>query len=244
MSLLSRWEKRLESFVEGLFARTFKGPLHPIEIARQLGRAMDEGQTPSVSRTYAPNVFTVVLNPRDHDGLAGFLEALVAEMAAYLQEHAESRRYTLVGPLRVDIQPSEAVEAGKTQVQTRTVSGPSTGAAGEPEEVADTRVYRVGATQEQAFLVVAEGEPRGATFRLTARSVVVGRLECCDIVIPDRNVSREHFRIERTAEGAVAVDLDSTNGTFVNGERVRRRPLRPGDRIQIGTTVLEYRQEE
>jgi pSer/pThr/pTyr-binding forkhead associated (FHA) protein len=42
----------------------------------------------------------------------------------------------------------------------------------------------------------------------------------------------------------LVVDLNSTNGTFVNGERVRRHLLRPGDRIRIGMTALEYREEE
>jgi hypothetical protein len=245
MSLLARWEKRLESFVEGLFARAFKGPLHPVEIARQLGRAMEAGQTPSVSRTYAPNAFTVVLNPQDHEVFAGFQEALTAELVAYLQEHAEGRDYTLVGPLQVHVQSSETVEPGKVHVQARTVSGPSAAAAtDEPTEVADTRVYRTGGTPKLAMLVVMEGEPRGATLSLTAHGAVVGRREGCDIVIPDPNVSREHLRIERTVEGTLVVDLGSTNGTFVNGERVRRRLLRPGDRIRIGTTALEYREQE
>lgn len=242
MSLLSRWEKRLESLVEGLFTRTFKGPLHPVEIAKQLGRAMDAGQTPSVSRTYAPNAFTVVLNPQDHEGLAGFQDALVAELVAYLQEHAEGRDYTLVGPVRVHIESSETIEPGKVHVQARTVSGPPA-ATGEPTEVADTRVYRMSGTPRRAALVVVEGEPRGATVSLTAHAAVVGRREGCDIVIRDPNVSREHLRIERTAEGTLVVDLGSTNGTFVNDERVSRRLLRPGDRIRIGTTALEYREE-
>jgi hypothetical protein len=243
MSLLSRWEKRLESLVEGLFARTFKGPLHPIEIARQLGRAMDEGQTPSVSRTYVPNAFAVVLNPQDHAGLAGFQEALVTELVAYLQEHAASRKYTLVGPLQIDIQSSEGVEPGKIQMQSRAVSGLSA-AAEEPKEVADTRVYRISGAPRQALLAVVEGEPRGATVSLAARAVVLGRREGCDVVIPDPNVSRQHLRVARTAEGMLVVDLNSTNGTFVNGERVRRHLLRPGDRIRIGMTALEYREEE
>ncbi|MDR5683024.1 MAG: DUF3662 and FHA domain-containing protein [Armatimonadota bacterium] len=243
MSLFARWEKRLESLVEGLFARTFKGPLHPVEIARQLARAMEEGQTPSVSRTYAPNAFTVVLSPRDHAGLAGFQDALVSELVAYLREHAESRGFTLVGPLQVHIHSSEAVESGRVQVQSRTVAGPSAQTEG-PAEVADTRVYRIGGAGRRAVLTVAEGEPRGAVVPVAARPILIGRRQGCDVVVPDPNVSREHLRVERTPEGALVVDLDSTNGTFVNGQRVHRRLLRPGDRIRIGTTVLEYREEE
>ena len=62
----------------------------------------------------------------------------------------------------------------------------------------------------------------------------------CDIVLDDRNVSRRHAEIRRRGPVVVLVDLDSTNGTIVNGRRVREHPLADGDRITLGNSRLTF----
>ncbi|MBI3073112.1 MAG: sigma 54-interacting transcriptional regulator [Deltaproteobacteria bacterium] len=72
----------------------------------------------------------------------------------------------------------------------------------------------------------------------------VGRHEGNDLVLRDRHVSRDHAQFGRVATGAEAlriVDLESTHGVFVNGERIEvARDLGDGDRIEIGSTVIEF----
>lgn len=70
--------------------------------------------------------------------------------------------------------------------------------------------------------------------------MVVGRLQACEICLSDVNVSREHAAFEREGLGWAIRDLGSTNGTLVNGEKVRRERLRDGDLIVIGITELVY----
>ncbi len=71
--------------------------------------------------------------------------------------------------------------------------------------------------------------------------LVIGRVAGCDIVIDDGKASRKHARLH-VADGVVEVeDLGSSNGTLLNGKPVQRRMLRDGDAIQIGATVLVYR---
>jgi len=70
--------------------------------------------------------------------------------------------------------------------------------------------------------------------------VVVGRGEAADVGLEDRKASASHCRIERTAEGYRICDLESQNGTWVNGKRVRQRLLRHGDVIGVGTTELRF----
>ncbi|GBD29104.1 Glycogen accumulation regulator GarA [bacterium HR32] len=101
-----------------------------------------------------------------------------------------------------------------------------------------TRVYRVGAAP--ALLRVVEGPGQGSVLVLHRAVHTVGRREGCDLMLPDPRVSREHLRVERDASGTEVVDLGSTNGTFVNGQRVQRCRLQHGDRIQLGGVVLEY----
>jgi hypothetical protein len=70
--------------------------------------------------------------------------------------------------------------------------------------------------------------------------VQIGRAPACDIVLDDRNVSRRHAEIRRRGPVVVLIDLDSTNGTIVNGRRVREHPLADGDRITLGNSRLTF----
>jgi hypothetical protein len=70
--------------------------------------------------------------------------------------------------------------------------------------------------------------------------VQIGRAPGCDVVLDDRNVSRRHAEIRRRGPVVVLIDLDSTNGTIVNGRRVREHPLADGDRITLGNSRLTF----
>ncbi|MGE5590845.1 MAG: FHA domain-containing protein [Bacillota bacterium] len=91
-----------------------------------------------------------------------------------------------------------------------------------------------------AYLVVREGNDRGKQVALGRQNVVVGRSLKSALQLSDETVSRQHARLEYEAGSHVIVDLGSTNGTFVNGKRVDRRRLSPGDRIVLGRTRLVY----
>jgi pSer/pThr/pTyr-binding forkhead associated (FHA) protein len=75
-------------------------------------------------------------------------------------------------------------------------------------------------------------------------SVVMGRSRSCNLRLPSADASRRHAEIVGTPEGYVLRDLRSTNGTFVNGERVEERMLRPGDKIEIGGDSITFCQVE
>ena len=92
------------------------------------------------------------------------------------------------------------------------------------------------------FVVIETKQHRGRTYTLS-NVLAIGRLEDNDIIIDDDSfISSHHARIEVRPEGTWVVDLGSTNGSFVNGQRVvEERSVRKGDRIQVGSTVLEMR---
>jgi hypothetical protein len=71
-------------------------------------------------------------------------------------------------------------------------------------------------------------------------TVIVGRSRSCDLRLPGSDASRRHAEIRGGARGFTLVDLGSTNGTLVNGERVREHTLQPGDQIEIGASLITF----
>jgi hypothetical protein len=92
--------------------------------------------------------------------------------------------------------------------------------------------------QDMPMLVVKEGELTGTDWTLDREVMIVGRGADCDIVLPERPVSRHHARIERRGQGYLLIDLGSKNGTHVNGQEVKQpHLLQDGDEIQIALCV-------
>lgn len=75
---------------------------------------------------------------------------------------------------------------------------------------------------------------------LTKNDTVIGREDECHIRLPFANVSRKHARLTRRGEEHIIEDLDSTNGTYVNGVRISRCILRNDDQIRIGDTKIVF----
>lgn len=94
-------------------------------------------------------------------------------------------------------------------------------------------------------LVMQHGPQPGQTFSLSTRTVTIGRDPMADIVISDPEVSRQHVRLTRSEEGYHIQDLGSTNGSFVNGQRLTgdSQPLRPGQEILLGSSIMLLYQE-
>jgi hypothetical protein len=84
------------------------------------------------------------------------------------------------------------------------------------------------------------GKYQGNEFILgDTKEVVIGRSGDLDMVLVEDMVSRRHARITRDGHKLVIEDLGSTNGTFVNGEKIQRTALKEGDRVLIGTSILK-----
>lgn len=82
--------------------------------------------------------------------------------------------------------------------------------------------------------LVPIGLARGLTVKLAGHSMLVGRLPCCPVEIPLPTISSHHCRLARLGSRWYVEDLDSRNGTFVNGKRIRRKRLHVGDKISVG----------
>ncbi len=71
-------------------------------------------------------------------------------------------------------------------------------------------------------------------------TLTVGRAPSCDLCLPDGAMSRQHCRLEPDGDRWLAIELDSRNGTFINGRRIQQHHLKDGDRLQVGDSVLIF----
>jgi hypothetical protein len=119
MSFLRNLESKIANLIEGTFSRAFSSEVRPIEIARKLAREMEEHKSFSVSRTYVPNEYRVYLSPRDRERLAEYEDALIAELAGYLLEHARRERLALLSRPVIEFQTDSRLRLGEFGIQTR-----------------------------------------------------------------------------------------------------------------------------
>jgi hypothetical protein len=134
MSFLRNLESKIANLVEGTFSRAFSSEVRPIEIARKLAREMEEHKSFSVSRTYVPNEYLVYLSPRDRERLSEYEDALVAELAGYLLEHARRERLAMLSRPIIEFHTDDRLRLGEFGIQTRVThpEGEQESLAGEP----------------------------------------------------------------------------------------------------------------
>ena len=255
MSVLKSLETKIADLVEGTFGRVFRSEVRPVELARGLVKEMDEHRTVSVSRVYVPNEYVVWLSPDDRRRFDGVEREISDELCAYLLEHARREKLALVSRPQVAFDTDDALSLGEFGIQARLVR-PAGGSEQEGAEQADhghTMVYSTSERLREELdrprgpdewkgsrrraMVIAEGK----RMVLPSDGAVLGRSRDCDVILADTNVSRRHAEIRRDGEGWTIRDLGSTNGTTLNGRDVRgTQPLKPGDRLQVGTADVRF----
>lgn len=229
MGVLQRFENRLEQFVSGTFARAFRSAVQPVEVAAALQREVDNSaQILSRDRRLVPNDFHIELSPADHARLAPYGSTLAQELTEMLREHAEEQSYVFTGPISINFEQDEELGTGRFRVRSAALARvtPVSGS------VTDTAVRR-------AAIVL---EVNGVRHPLEPPGLVLGRGTDADLRINDPGVSRRHAEI-RVMPGVGAptvsvIDLGSTNGTVVNGERVQQAVLGDGAVVKIGNTSM------
>ncbi|OGQ50034.1 MAG: hypothetical protein A3I09_00110 [Deltaproteobacteria bacterium RIFCSPLOWO2_02_FULL_47_10] len=107
------------------------------------------------------------------------------------------------------------------------------------EKTVITQVTKIdGESDKKAYLLFLAGPLIGKLFHLQEGSTVFGRAPDADIVINDARISRHHLKIDVSGDVIEIEDLGSTNGTFVNGSRIKRQRLADSDKIQISSSTI------
>lgn len=237
MGILQRFERRLESIVNGTFARVFRSAVQPVEIAATLQRELDNSaQILSRDSSLVPNDFAVELSPSDHDRLAPYSDKLSQELVEVINNHAGAQHYTFTGPVAVTFERRDNLPTGRFRIRSSAVAGVT------QRRPAPPRPSRgpAPAPQPPPYL-----EVNGVRHVLNPPGMVIGRGSEADLRITDPGVSRRHAEIRVAWDGRAYVlsvhDLGSTNATVVNGKRIDQAPLTDGSQILLGNTVLIVR---
>lgn len=232
MGGLQRFEQRLEQAISGVFARTFRSAVQPVEIAAALQRELDnQAQVVSRQRRIVPNIFHVELSHNDLERLAPYDSTLAGELTEQLEEHAELQGYVFPGPIRIQFEEAEDLTTGRFRIRSNA------------EAKVTSRDRTAPATITRAVVDV-----NGTQHPLLPPGMVVGRGSEADLRIDDPGVSRRHAEFLVTAprarKGELHIevhDMGSTNGIRVDGQKVARATLGNGSRVQIGRTSLTVR---
>lgn len=225
MPILRDFERRLGGLVEGLFSKAFRSGVQPVEIAKLIMREMEGGRSVGVSEVWAPNRFELSLSPEDAARYEQAEDAILSELRRVIREAAAERGWGLVGPPEVEFIVDENLKKGDLACVATLVEGEDEGAEG-----------------GRATVVIREDDSE-RTVALASDTVTIGRLADCDVVLKDKGASRKHAQLKLRDGTWTLTDLGSTNGTRLNGQTVQSRELADGDKITIGTTLIEFQRD-
>jgi hypothetical protein len=233
--MLDRFEKGIERAVNGAFAKAFRSEVQPVEVASALRREIDDrAAVVGRDRTIVPNAFVVELGPADHERLGEWQEALSEELQAVVTDHAAQQRYAFVGPVKVAFEEAEDLDTGVFRVRSAT-------AKGRPRVPQGAAAAPAGQPPAPAAPPQVQLEVDGRVYKVTGNVTVIGRGAEADVVVDDPGVSRRHAEVHTGGGRVRVVDLGSTNGTFVDGERIGTGDLADGSRITVGRTRIVVR---
>lgn len=198
-------ERRLERMLDGMAGRVFHGKVHPTEIAQRLVREADLEGLDHPTGQTAPNSLTVVLNPADLDLPPASLSRVLAEA---FEAHAAEEGWRLPGPTYVNIRLDPELPTGtiSTSMEVRKGHRHPWGRLSGPD-----------------------------TLSLANNRLRLGRAEDCDVLVPHEVISRHHAELVRRHGSVWIRDLESANGTIVDGTVVGDEPveLRPGSVVTL-----------
>ena len=237
--------------IEGWSARLFGAKLQPVQIAKRLIRTMEAHQTISLSKTFVPNSYVVSLSATDFAQFEQYRRSLERDLAEAVLSASRERNFTLLDFPSVEIERDEDVAPGDIRVSCALVDASGDEVESDPKSLGAVesghtmvldreKLLREKPRAPKAAITVREGDDR-RNIVLGSEPLAIGRDPQNDITLDDRRVSRKHAEIRLRLGRYTLYDLQSTNGTYVNGRRVAEVVLADGDRLSIGGVELQYR---
>ena len=211
MGFIDKFEKALEKKVTGLFTKTFKSGLEPVEIASAIKGQMDaKASILSRDRILVPNSYLVGLSPQDHQKLTNLGEPLLDELKNLASEHAVKQGFQFGEVLEIKLTAVPSLALGQLEVSSEA----------KKLDVAWIPVLQI----------------NGVNHEISKSRTTVGRDAAADLQIGDNGLSRKHFEILWDGQRAAVRDLGSTNGTQVAGKKIDQLTISSGTVVSAGRT--------
>ncbi len=211
MGFIDKFEKALEKKVTGLFTKTFKSGLEPVEIASAIKGQMDaKASILSRDRILVPNSYLVGLSPQDHQKLTNLGEPLLDELKNLASEHAVKQGFQFGEVLEIKLTAVPSLALGQLEVTSEA----------KKLDVAWIPVLQI----------------NGVSHEILKSRTTVGRDATADLQIGDNGLSRKHFEILWDGQRAAVRDLGSTNGTQVAGKKIDQLTISSGTVVSAGRT--------
>ncbi|MCB0825644.1 MAG: FHA domain-containing protein [Armatimonadetes bacterium] len=223
-----------------LFGDTNVAPLHAVIVKQGAAYFLEDAGSPMGVGINGQKVGQVTpLNPGDTINIAGFQLQFLMKQGAAQRAHEARAKGVMVGgsgmgqpinPVQqgaMHQQPAQPMQQPMQPQQPVTSSNPTMAVSPQPQAQPAGRT-----------LVCVSGPLTGQRFPVSG-ALEIGRELPTIPVAFDSQVSRRHARISQTPTGVQVDDLGSTNGTFVNGQRITNAAANPGDTVQIGTSTFQ-----
>jgi pSer/pThr/pTyr-binding forkhead associated (FHA) protein len=230
---LKTLELKLQSLVEANLARQTSTPDLSHELVKNLVEAMSRGLQEEADQLLAPNHFTIRLAPSPATDLRAS-PALLISLAEAIQNAGEEAGVSFFSKPNISILEDPHLSPGEVKIAARNIKGP-------PES---TKAFTQVTDEDpeiplNAFLIINGNQ----VYPLSQLVVNIGRRIDNNLVIDNPSISRIHAQLRAIDNHYVLFDLGSTGGTFVNGERINRCVLYPGDVISLATIPVVYGQD-
>jgi Protein of unknown function (DUF3662)/FHA domain len=216
LGFLENFEKGLERVVTGAFSKTFKSELQPVEIAAAIKNEMDSASSIlSRDRILAPNAFRVRLSSPDFARMRVLGQPLIEELVDLSTRHAQKQKYQFGAGLVITLAEDSSLPIGQIAVASQ--------------------------TQNVAVEWTPAIDVSGQRYLLTKARTTIGRDASADIQVEDKGMSRVHFEVLWDGKNAGVRDLNSTNGTKLDGRPVKESGMKPDSVISAGHSEFIFR---
>lgn len=243
MSIFRKLEKNLESIFENAFARVARKKLEPLELAHELESVLLESAVTDAEVPFAANIYHIRISPADYALLKPFIKELEEQLEFFVEEVCSRESLTLPGKTEVNIEIDDGIKPGNVSIIPELKKREAEELVHSYGELEKTQVLDI---EEAARLNLStapcylEDLKTGKKFFLNRFPARIGRIESNDVIIEDLTVSRVHAEIYREGKHFFIRDLESTNGTCVNGKPVSVRRLSDGDIITFGEAKMRW----
>jgi hypothetical protein len=216
LGFLENFEKGLERVVTGAFSKTFKSELQPVEIAAAIKNEMDSASSIlSRERILAPNAFRVRLSSPDFARMRVLGQPLIDELVDLSTRHAQKQKYQFGAGLIITLAEDSSLPIGQIAVASQ--------------------------TQNVAVEWTPAIDVAGQRYLLTKARTIIGRDASADIQVDDKGMSRNHFEVLWDGKNAGVRDLNSTNGTKLDGRVIKESGMKPDSVISAGHSDFVFR---